>query len=248
MARDDDTPSSRRAFIGFGAALAAAAAMPRTARAAAPPGATPIPIGIIGSGHIGGTVGSLWVKAGHPVMFSSRQPDELKDLVAGLGKLAQAGTPAQAAAFGTAVLIAVPYKAMPQIGRDLDRLLAGKVVLDATNAVVRRDGTIASDANAKGIGLASAGYLPSVRLVRAFNTMSYRILASEAHRATPEVAIPIAGDDPGAVAVAAGLIRDAGFEPVVIGKLAAAKEFALGTPLAGEHTAAQLHQILASQH
>jgi hypothetical protein len=248
MARDDDTLRSRRAFIGLGTALAAAALVPLRARAAAPPGAKPIPIGVIGSGHIGGTVGALWVKAGHPVMFSSRNPGELKDLVAGLGPLARAGTPAEAAAFGTAVLIGVPYKAMPQIGRDLDHVLAGKVVLDATNAVVARDGTLATQANAKGIGLASAGYLPSVRLVRAFNTMSYRILASEAHRTGAPVAIPIAGDDPGALTVAEELIRDAGFEPVVIGKLAAAQEFALGTPLAGEHTAAQLHQIMASQH
>ena len=75
-------------------------------------------IGIIGSGHIGGTIGGLWVKAGHQVLFSSRHPEELKDLVAGLGPLAQAGPVDKAIAFGDAVFIAVPYGALPQIGRD----------------------------------------------------------------------------------------------------------------------------------
>src|SRR5262249_18352549 len=75
-------------------------------------------IGIIGSGHIGGTIGGLWVKAGHRVLFSSRHPEELKDLVARLGPLAQNGTGAQAIAFGDALLFAVPYGALPQLGRD----------------------------------------------------------------------------------------------------------------------------------
>ena len=57
-------------------------------------------IGIIGAGHIGGTIGGLWIKAGHPVFFSSRHPEELKDLVERLGPLAQAGTVDQAIAFG----------------------------------------------------------------------------------------------------------------------------------------------------
>ena len=75
-------------------------------------------IGIIGAGRIGGTIGGLWVKAGHPVMLSSRHPGELKDLVAGLGPSASAGTVAQAIAFGDAIFVAVPYGALPQIGSD----------------------------------------------------------------------------------------------------------------------------------
>src|SRR5476649_1691204 len=57
-------------------------------------------IGVIGAGKIGGTIGELWVKAGHSVLFSSRHPEELKDLVTGLGALAQAGTVEQAIGFG----------------------------------------------------------------------------------------------------------------------------------------------------
>src|ERR1039458_3761614 len=78
-------------------------------------GGSPARIGIIGSGHIGGTIGALWIKKGHPVMFSSRHPDELKEMVTNLGSLAQAGTVEQAIAFGDVLFIAVPYGALPQI-------------------------------------------------------------------------------------------------------------------------------------
>jgi predicted dinucleotide-binding enzyme len=202
-------------------------------------------IGIIGSGHIGGTLGTLWVKAGHPVLFSSRHPDELKEMVAGLGKLAQAGTPAEAAAFGEAVLVAVPYGALPQVGRDYARALAGKVVLDACNAVPARDGDIAATAKEKGIGTLSQELLPGARVVRAFNTLGYRTLANDAHRPGPPLAIPIAGNDAEALRVASFLVRDAGFEPVVVGPVARASEFAQGAPGYGrEVDAAELRRVL----
>src|SRR5271155_1665109 len=96
-------------------------------------------IGIIGAGNIGASVGGLWIKAGHPVMFASRNPDELKDLIAKLGPLAHAGTVADAIKFGDALFIAVPYAALPQIGADYKDALKGKVILDAGNAVPTRD-------------------------------------------------------------------------------------------------------------
>jgi hypothetical protein len=103
-------------------------------------GSSPTRIGIIGSGNIGGTIGGLWVKKGHSVFFSSRHPDELKDMVAKLGSLAQAGTVEQAVAFGDVLFIAVPYGAIPQIGKDYSAAMKGKVMLDACNAVSSRDG------------------------------------------------------------------------------------------------------------
>src|SRR5208282_5929866 len=77
----------RRALLGSFGAWLAASALPFPAFAQSG-GAAKSRIGVIGAGRIGGTVGSLWVKAGHEVMFSSRHPEELKDLVAGLGPLA----------------------------------------------------------------------------------------------------------------------------------------------------------------
>ena len=70
----------------------------------------PLKIGMIGAGREGGALGTALVKAGHPVMFSSRHPEELKGLVDGLGPLAKAGTVAQAIDFGDVVMIvAVPF-------------------------------------------------------------------------------------------------------------------------------------------
>ena len=178
-------------------------------------------IGVIGSGNIGSTVGRLWVKAGHQVLFSSRNPENLKQLVDSLGSLAQAGTVRNALTFGDAALLAVPYGAYPQIGKDYAQELAGKIVLDAGNAVPSRDGEISKEARELGIGFTSAKYLPKARVVRAFNTLSYLVLANNAHRTGERMAIPIAGDDKEALALASKLIQDAGFDPVIIGSLRA---------------------------
>jgi predicted dinucleotide-binding enzyme len=237
---------ARRALLGAGAAFALAAAL-RPWRAVAQATGAKLPIGVIGSGRIGGTIGGLWVKAGHPVLFSSRHPDELKDMVAGLGPLAQAGTVAQAIAFGSALLVAVPYGALPQLGRDFGDALKNKIVLDACNAVAARDGgPIAEEVEQNGIGNTSQKYLPGTRLVRAFNTMSYAIFAREANRPDPKLAIPIAGDDAEAVRIAEELVRDAGFEPVLVGKLADARRFQRGAPGYGQPvSAAELKQKLS---
>jgi 8-hydroxy-5-deazaflavin:NADPH oxidoreductase len=203
-------------------------------------------IGVIGAGHIGGTIGGLWIKAGHPVFFSSRHPEELQDLVARLGSLAQAGTVDQAIAFGEAVFIAVPFGALPQIGRDYGKSLAGKIVLDADNAVASRDGAIADEVERNGVGVTSQKYLPGARLVRAFNTLSYMIFEREANRPAPRLAVPIAGDDQEAVQIAATLVRDAGFDPVEVGKLADASRFQRGAPGYGQNvSAAELRQKLS---
>ncbi|MCR0980850.1 NADPH-dependent F420 reductase [Roseomonas populi] len=203
------------------------------------------PIGIIGSGRLGGTVGTLWAKAGHPVLFSSRHPERLKELVEAAGPNARAGLPAEAAAFGEALLVAVPYGALPQVGQELGQALRGKVVLDACNAVVARDGAVGQAAIERGIGLASAEHLPGARVVRAFNTLGSRVLAEQAHRAGGLVAIPLAGDDAAALETASALVRDAGFDPVVVGPLSRATDFAMGARGYGQVVAApELRRIL----
>jgi 8-hydroxy-5-deazaflavin:NADPH oxidoreductase len=235
----------RTVLAGAGALILTAVVRP-TIALGQPASDSKVKIGIIGAGHIGSTIGGLWIKAGHPVFFSSRHPEELKDLVAGLGPLAQAGTVDQAIAIGDVVFMAVPYGAMPQIGRDYGKSLAGKIVLDATNAVASRDGAIADEAERNGIGVTSQKYLPNAKLVRAFNTLSYMIFANEANRPAPRLAVPIAGDDQEAVQTAAGLVHDAGFDPVVVGKLADASRFQRGAPGYGQNvSAAQLKQMLS---
>jgi predicted dinucleotide-binding enzyme len=239
---------SRREFLRTAAttiALFTFAGLPLPASAEVAEIQKTMKIGVIGSGRIGGTLGALWVKAGHEVFFSSRHPAELEELVERLGPTARAGMPREAAAFGDVVLISIPYHAVPQIGRDLARELAGKVVLETGNPYPSRDGEMAVKARTRGTGLSSAGFLPGVRLVRAFNSVGYRALRSEAHRTGDRVAIPLAGDDRQALAVASRLVEDAGFEPVVVGTLMRARDFDVGTAVYGQAlTSRELRQKL----
>ncbi len=238
MKTDNSTQHARRLFLG---AIAATCALGLQAFAAEE--AAKLKIGVIGSGRIGGTVGELWAKAGHDVMFSSLDLEADRKLAARVG--AKAGTPAEAAAFGEVLLVSVPYKALPQLGRDLAGSIKGKVVLDTANPYPERDGEMAVAVRAKGTGVASPEFLPGARLVRAFNSVGWTKLQSEAHRAGDKVAIPLAADDPAALRIAMRLVGDAGFEPVVVGGLARAKEFDVGTPVYGKAlTAAELRKGL----
>src|SRR6266446_2250272 len=201
---DDVLDRSRRKFFHFGAAALFASVTPTHAMAQSV--SNKLKIGVIGSGHIGGTIGGLWVKAGHSVLFSSRHPEELKPLTDSLGPLAKAYGPK----------------------------FAGKIVIDPANAVARRDGEdLLKETKEKGIGATTQSYLKGSHVVRAFNSMSYTNFVKEAHRAGDPMAIPIAGDDARAVQVASQLVRDAGFEPVAV-PLARAQEFAQGGPLYGQ--------------
>ena len=202
-------------------------------------------IGMIGSGRVGSTVGELWVKAGHEVMFSSLNLESDKALAAKFGRGARAGTSKEAAAFGEVVFVAVPYSAMPAVSRDLGEILRGKVVMDASNPIPTRDGPMAEPAREKGAGLASAEYFPGSRLVRAFNCIGWTHMLNEAHRPGAKMAIPLAADDAAAMQVAIRLVKEAGFEPVPVGGLARAKDFDWGTPIFGKPvTAAQAREIL----
>jgi len=210
---------------------------------AADAGSGSLKIGIIGAGRIGGTLGELWVRAGHEVLLSSRHPERLGDLVTRLGTKARAGFPREAAAFGEVILISVPYVALPQVGRDYAAELNGKVVLETGNPFPGRDGDMTIPAREKGTGAASSEYLPGVRLVRAFNTIPYYELRNEAHREGERVAVPLAGDGAAALETAARLVEDAGFVPVMIGPLARARVFDVETAVfAKVLTAPELRQ------
>jgi len=247
MKTKDALMQDRRRFLQTAGAAWASLALMGLALATRAAGETAekMKIGIIGSGRVGGTVGELWVKAGHEVMFSSLDLEHDKALASQLGAGARAGTSKVAAAFGDVLFIAVPYAELPQVGRDLGDALKGKIVLDACNPIPGRDGEMAIEARAKGTGIASPQFLPGARLVRAFNCVGYASMKSEAHRAGEKLGIPLAADDQAALQVALRLVRDAGFDPVVVGGLARAKDFDAGTPIFGKAmTAAEVRQTL----
>jgi len=236
MSVEEREHPSRRRFLGTAGAAAAGLVLsplsrPREGRASPRPASSPLLIGIIGSGRQGGSLGLLFARAGHQVLFSSRHPDELSDLVRQAGNGARAGMPDEAARFGEIVLIAVPYGALPQVGKDYAPLMQGKAVIDCGNPREDRDGPMARDAIQKGTGVASAEYLPGVRLVRSFSALSYITVRRENHRSGDWVGIPLAGDDANALAATERLIHDSGFDPVLVGGLQRARLFDRGTPV-----------------
>jgi predicted dinucleotide-binding enzyme len=188
-------------------------------------------IAIIGSGRIGGTVGKLWAQAGHQVRFSSRHPETLDRLVAESGPGASRGSIEDALAFGEVFFLSIPYGSLPAFGKQYGSQLAGKVVMETGNPYPERDGEVAKQVLDSGLGTGhwSAQWLPGTRLVRAFNSVWDQTLAREAHRKPPRVGVPLAADDTQAMEVAAGLVRDAGFDPVLVGGLSRAREFDVGT-------------------
>jgi len=216
---------NRRGFIVISGAAITAVTLPFVSRAA-----EKLKIGMI--------------MAGHEVMFSSRHLEDDQSLAERIGAGASAGTPREAAAFGDVLFVAVPYGALPDVGKDLADLIKGKVVIDACNPFPKRDGEIADWAREKGAGLASAELLPGALVVRAFNAIGSARMGS-AYKEPGVVGMPIAGDDAEAVAVASGLIRDIGYEPVLVGDLEFGRHLIPGTPLAGEHSAEEIRQIAA---
>ena len=235
---------SRRRFLKVACAATTTLmldALPLTVRAAT---TGKKKIGIVGSGRVGGGIGSVWVKAGHEVMFSSRHIENDMALAARLGPNAHAGTPQEAAAFGEVLMISVPYGALPEVGENLATLIKGKIVIDTCNPFVWRDGDIATWAREKGAGLASAELLPGARIVRAFNAIGAARMAA-AHQDPGRIGMPIASDDAQAAEVASRLIRDIGYEPVLVGGLVMGKYLMPGTPLAGEHTPEEIRKIVA---
>lgn len=182
-------------------------------------------IGIIGTGKIGSALAKLWVDAGHLVMLSSRHPENLQSLAASFGKRAFIGMPKEAATFADVIVLTVPLAAITDLARDVS--LAGRIVLDATNAYPKRDGDLAREATSHPRGSAgwAAEKFPQSQWVKAFNTVYFQVLEREAHREGERIAIPLASDHGRALAIASQLVRDAGFEPVIAGNLARGREF-----------------------
>ena len=174
-------------------------------------------IGVIGAGRIGGNAARLLAGAGHDVVVSySRDQARLRALADEIG--ARAGTPAEAAQ-AEVVILSVPWRLIDEALAEAGPL-DGKIVIDTTNQFGANgweempDGLTAVQVNQR--------RMPGARLVKSFNTLTSAFQASEAGRPDPEqrVVLFLAGDDAGAKEVAAGLIRDAGFEPIDVGGLA----------------------------
>ncbi|MEI8144422.1 MAG: NAD(P)-binding domain-containing protein [Alphaproteobacteria bacterium] len=204
-------------------------------------------IGIIGAGNIGGTLGRLWVQAGHFVRFGVRDSERVKPLLVELGSSASVGSARDAAEFGEVVVFAGPYGAWPRVVEDAKDVLVGKIVVDAANPYGARDGAIveAVSKSGKGSALFTASLLPGARVIKAFNTIYWVDLRDKAHQPGALLAMPIAGDDASAVSQIAILATDAGFEPVIVGGLDQSIALDPGSPIyAKSFTASKVREVL----
>jgi predicted dinucleotide-binding enzyme len=179
-------------------------------------------IGSVGAGKIGSTVARLAVDAGHEVRISnSRGPDTLRSLADELGDRAEAATVTDAARFGDLVLVAIPLGVYDGLAA---AAFEGKLVVDANNYYPGRDGQIPElDDDETTSTELLARHLPGSRVVKAFNSMNYRTLASAGDPSKPpdeRLALYVAGDDAEAKRTVSALIDEFGFTPVDTGSLA----------------------------
>jgi len=178
-------------------------------------------IGIVGSGNIGGTAARLFVRAGHVVALSnSRGGEGLEGLVKELGDKAHATTIESAAKFGDVVLVAIPFGKSSELPSDAFK---GKVVIDTGNYYPERDGKFPSlDKDETTSSELMSSHLKEARLVKGFNTIYFKHLASLGDTSLPledRRAIFIAGDDSQAKEIVARLIEEIGFAAVDTGFL-----------------------------
>jgi predicted dinucleotide-binding enzyme len=179
-------------------------------------------IGIIGSGNMGANMGKAWARKGHQVLFSfSRDEAALRAAADAAGPNARPGTPAEAAAFGDVILLAVPWGAVPQALREAGDL-TGKVLFSCVNC-------LKSDFSGLAVGTTTsaaeeiARLSPGAKVVEAIPPMA-QILASESHRlAGEQISTFFCGDDPEAKKPVARLLSELDLDPVDAGPLTSAR-------------------------
>jgi len=181
-------------------------------------------VGILGSGLMGGKLGTIFARAGHEVVFSyARHKAKLEGRARDAGGNARAGTPAEAARDADALLLAVHWSRMDDV---LDQAgdLSEKVILTCSLPMNADDtGLVLGHTTSGAEELAKK--VPGARVVCAFNTVPSEVLFGvfEARRKATRPSLVYCGDDAGGKGVAAGLIRDVGFDPVDAGPLRIAR-------------------------
>jgi predicted dinucleotide-binding enzyme len=175
-------------------------------------------IGIIGSGNIGGSLGLIWAKAGHQVMFSgSRHQRKLDALVEKAGANGSSGSPEEACQFGDVILLAVPWPEVDRLLESLEQNLHAKILIDATNPLTPDFTDLAIGFSDSG-GELIARKLPGTHVVKAYNSVGANIIQSESKLFGGIVpTLFFCGNDVHAKQLAAKLISDSGFDPVDVG-------------------------------
>jgi 8-hydroxy-5-deazaflavin:NADPH oxidoreductase len=188
-------------------------------------------IGIIGSGHVGSSLARAATAYGYDVVLSNSQgPDTLAGLVSELGPRASAATPHEAAAAGDFAIVAIPLTTVDQVPVEP---LAGKVVIATINYFPQGLGHVPEidDGTTTAPGLLQA-HLPTSKVVRAFSMIEAADMSGDGHpEGDPKRrALALAGDDPAAKQLVAGMYNEFGFDAVDIGGLAESWRLDPGQP------------------
>jgi hypothetical protein len=181
-------------------------------------------IGILGSGLMGGKLGTLFARAGHDVVFSyARSDGKLQRLAQKAGPHARAGTPREAASNADAVFLAVPWSRVDDVLKQAGDLWR-PVVITCSLPMSRDDSRLVIGGTSSGAE-AIARKLRRAHVVSAFGTVPSEVLFSvfETRRRTRRPSLVYCGDDARAKRVAARLIRDVGFDPIDAGRLRIAR-------------------------
>lgn len=179
-------------------------------------------IGVIGSGNIGGNLGKHWAKAGHEVLFTSRHPDQLNQLVTEAGGNSRAVSLDEAWESNADVyLLAVPFKAIDELAEKYAGEYDNKVIIDATNPYPARDGEMAQEVRDSNRNASeyTAMKFGTAKLAKAFNTIYAEHLRDKAFRDSDKMAIPFAAQDEDSKQKTSQLIEDIGFDAFYIGGL-----------------------------
>lgn len=171
-------------------------------------------IGILGAGAMAGALGAGWARAGHDIVVGARDADRAAGLAARIG--GRAGTFEDAAGHGEAVLAALPHAAMDDVIASLAGPLAGRALIDCSNPIVPMPGGIvlATDGGPSA-ARRIADAAPDAHVVKAFNVCAAEVWAAHAEG----LAVPLCGDDAGALGLVRTLVTDLRAVPLDAGGL-----------------------------